>query len=263
VVPPAAARPSALSHAPAASATAPSQAAVVRRVGTGTSLVVVVLAALVALSLPGATPAARASGDAEASFVAAVNRERGAAGLPALQVAGDLVAVARQHAGRMADSDHLHHNGGLGGAVGGWEKIGENVGHGADVADLHDAFVASPSHRANILDPEWTQVGVGVTVDGRGDLWVTQVFRLPVGATEPPAAAEPSAPAVSEATPPTPDATPGPEPEPEPVPASVPQGPVEHDVVEVPPTVDRITVLLARVDADDRPVTDPASRRRR
>jgi uncharacterized protein YkwD len=265
VVPPAAARPSALSHAPAASSAAPSQAAAGRRAGPGTSIVVLVLVALVALALPGATPAALASGDAEASFVAAVNRERGAAGLPALQVAGDLVAVARQHAGRMAGSDHLHHNAGLGGAVGGWEKIGENVGHGADVGDLHAAFVASPSHRANVLDPEWTQVGVGVAVDGHGDLWVTQVFRLPVGATDPPApgAAASSTPEPDPTAEPTREAPDRDAPKREAEPAPEPDGPVEHEVVEVPPTVDRIAVVLARIDADDRPVPDPTSHRRR
>jgi uncharacterized protein YkwD len=256
VVRPAVARPSAPSLAPAASPVAVSHATEARRADPGAAVVVLLVTALLALLLPGATPPAAASGDAEAGFVAAVNGARGAAGLPALQVAGDLVAVARQHASRMAGSDHLHHNGGLGGAVGGWDKIGENVGHGPDVADLHAAFLASPSHRANILDPEWTEIGVGVVADAAGDLWVTQVFRLPTPTTTP---AAPSAPPASEpaagsgtdgAAASEPPAATEPPAARDDAPAEPPPAPV-REVVEVAPAADRVAVVLARIDAAD------------
>lgn len=47
-----------------------------------------------------------------------------------------------------------------------WAKLGENVGTGPDVGSIMQAFIASPGHYANIVDPEFTHVGVGVVWDG-------------------------------------------------------------------------------------------------
>jgi hypothetical protein len=38
----------------------------------------------------------------------------------------------------------------------------------------------SPEHRANILDHDFTQIGVGVSVDKNGIVWVTEDFRKPM-----------------------------------------------------------------------------------
>ena len=122
-----------------------------------TVVLAVVMALVVAVLVPATARAADAG--AEQAFVAAVNRERAAAGLPALAVAGDLVAVARRHAVRMADAADLHHNPNLTGEVGGWQKVGENVGRGPSVEAVQDAFMASPGHRANVLSPDWTAMG--------------------------------------------------------------------------------------------------------
>jgi uncharacterized protein YkwD len=45
------------------------------------------------------------------------------------------------------------------GAPPGWRKLGENVGKGGTIPQIHDAYLRSPSHRANILDPFFTQIG--------------------------------------------------------------------------------------------------------
>lgn len=145
-----------------------------------------VVAMLVAL-LAGLFAAPAAAGvdvDAEARLVAAMNADRAAAGLAPLQVATDLTAVARAHAARMADAADLHHNPDLPGEVAGWQRLGENVGRGPDVDAIHAALMASPSHRANLLDDDFGQIGVGVEHrDGR--YWVAQVFRLPDHADDP------------------------------------------------------------------------------
>jgi hypothetical protein len=44
----------------------------------------------------------------------------------------------------------------------------------------------SPEHLANILDSDYTQIGVGVTVDRSGIIWVTEDFRQPMGSTPAP-----------------------------------------------------------------------------
>ncbi len=54
---------------------------------------------------------------------------------------------------------------------------GDNVGVGrpGKLHDLFVAFMASPAHRENILDPRFTRVGVGV-VERDGFAWVTTIF---------------------------------------------------------------------------------------
>ena len=62
------------------------------------------------------------------------------------------------------------------------KAVGENVGEGPTVTDIHNAFMNSPEHKANILDHDFTQVGVGVSVDKNGIIWVTECrlgVRLP------------------------------------------------------------------------------------
>lgn len=143
------------------------------------ALAILVVAALALTLLPGTTLAAHADQDLETEFVAALNRERAAAGLPELSVAGDLTAVARDHSQVMSEG-RLHHNPQLGEDVSGWRKVGENVGRGREVGAVHEAFMDSEAHRANILDAGWSQVGIGVVVVD-GQVWVTQVFRAPTG----------------------------------------------------------------------------------
>lgn len=219
--------------------------------------------ALVLALLPGGQ-GADAAPDAglEAQFVSLINAERASAGLPALRVASDLVAVGRRHAVRMAAASDLHHNPNLGSDVGGWDKVGENVGRGPSVDRIHAAFMASEGHRRNILDPEWVEVGVGVEVVD-GGLWVTELFRLPTGAAQPAPPAAPAPPAdPAPAQDPTPAADPAPaeeaEPEPEPAnaeaaepPAEETPAPVEREVVDVPLPSDRVTLVLARLEAED------------
>jgi len=127
--------------------------------------------------------------------------------------ASDLVVVAREHAARMADEGRLYHNARLGDEVTGWQALGENVGRGRAVDQIHTAFMESPSHRANILDARFTQIGLGVVVRD-GEMWVVEVFRQPAaGAPRSPPPRDPAprpvaaAAAAPAATPPVPAAS--------------------------------------------------------
>jgi len=159
----------------------------------GRRAVTLVLAFLVAVTGLGlGVGPAQASGT-ESGFVSAINASRRAAGRAPLAVAGDLVSVARAQAKRMAAKQQLYHNPSLASSVKGWTVVGENVGYGPDVSTLHRAFMGSSSHRANILDKRFTQVGVGVVVVG-GTIWVAEVFRRPSGtSTTKPTAPKPVA----------------------------------------------------------------------
>lgn len=122
-------------------------------------------------------PTAVAATPVEADFVASVNQERAARGLDPLTVDGVMTAAARDWAEEMAHHEHLHHAPDITtGAPSGWLKVGENIGRGRSVDSLMDAFMASPAHAANLLDPAFTRVGVGVASDDDGRLYTTHRF---------------------------------------------------------------------------------------
>jgi len=115
----------------------------------------------------------------ESSYLNILNQERASRGLSPLHVNARLTDVAQSWASRMASSGVLQHNPALRSEVGNWRTLGENVGRGPDLADLATAFWNSPEHRANILDPDFTQVGIAATVaDHR--VWIAVEFREPM-----------------------------------------------------------------------------------
>ena len=122
-------------------------------------------------------------------LTAMTNADRVSRGLRSLSTAGDLQSLAQQRADEMARSGRLAHTTNLGSKVSGWQRLGENVGRGPKLPDIQTAFMNSPSHRENILDPSFSQLGVGVTFDGKDYLYVAVIFRQPAGAasTPPPA----------------------------------------------------------------------------
>ena len=65
------------------------------------------------------------------------------------------------------------------GAPSNWRKLGENVGEGADIASVHTAYLNSPGHRANIMDPAFTQIGTAAVwgnCNGWRRVYTVQVF---------------------------------------------------------------------------------------
>jgi Cysteine-rich secretory protein family len=143
----------------------------------------VLLASAVTTTVASLAPtAAFADGAAsmESQFVAKTNAAREAVGLRPYAVASDLTSVAREHSAQMASRQSLYHNPNLTTDVKNWQAVGENVGEGPTVSDIHNAFMNSPEHKANILDHDFTQVGIGVSVDKNGIIWVTEDFRQPM-----------------------------------------------------------------------------------
>ena len=84
----------------------------------------------------------------------------------------------------MAAANRLYHNPNLATDVKNYAWAGENVGYGPDLVTLHQAFMNSPEHRANILSTRFTEIGIAVVAKD-GVLWVAEVFRRPwsVGST--------------------------------------------------------------------------------
>ena len=111
----------------------------------------------------------------EAAFVAKINDLRTSKGLPALQVNDNLVAKARSWAAGMAAAGRIWHSTLSDGITADWQKLGENVGMGGSVDGLHAAFVASPHHYENLVDPDFGYVGIGIATSG-STIYVSEMF---------------------------------------------------------------------------------------
>lgn len=52
----------------------------------------------------------------------------------------------------------------------------ENIAHHATVEKAQAAFLSSPGHRRNLLSANYTKVGIGVALDEKGFVYLTQIF---------------------------------------------------------------------------------------
>jgi uncharacterized protein YkwD len=197
----------------------------------------------------------------EADFVTRINNLRAQHGVGQLAVDDQLTSIARQWTASMVQAGSLSHNPNLGSEVtSNWIKLGENVGEGQSMDSLWQAFLNSPHHYANLVDPDFNRVGVGVIVTSDGTIWTTHDFEelAPSAPPSPPPAPiagpvvhvsrpAPPRPATSVPSPPSTVAAPPP---PAPAPAvSAPPDPPK--VAVVAPTYGVATVLarLSSLDA--------------
>jgi len=173
----------------------------------------------------------------EAQFVGAINRLRASKGLSQLQVNGQLTGVARSWTTQMVQAGSISHNPNLGAQVSGsWRKLGENVGVGGDVDGLMRAFINSPAHYRNLVDPDWNYVGVGATRASDGRLFTTHNFMLlGSAAPPPPPPPPPSTPATTAATTPPPPPT---------TTTTVPPTTTTTTLPPPEPSEDRVTAIL-------------------
>lgn len=142
-----------------------------RRSATKTALASLALVALMAL-LTGCLSAD------QQSDVDLVNAARRSSRLAALSVDSYAAGKAQAWSQHMARTGVLEHTGGgtkvdITGYTH-WCSLGENVGMGASVSAVHDAFMASAAHKAHILG-KYDRIGTGVYKSGR-TYWVTEVF---------------------------------------------------------------------------------------
>jgi cysteine-rich secretory family protein len=126
-----------------------------------------VLAVFVALSLVRFAHA----GPLEDHVLDLVNLHRTAANLPPLSRATELDQSALEHSTDMAAGDFMSHIGSNGStpqqrvtAAGyQWTATGENIAVGHTTAQwVVDAWMGSPGHRANILNPKFKEIGIAV-----------------------------------------------------------------------------------------------------
>jgi uncharacterized protein YkwD len=106
-----------------------------------------------------------------------INQERARHGIPALQFNTMLYLKAQGWSDHLSRQGHLSHsNLTADNWSTTWRKLGENVGVAGSIEGAHQAFMNSPSHRANILDRGFNKVGTGVTRGPDGRVWVVHEF---------------------------------------------------------------------------------------
>nr|WP_245867806.1 CAP domain-containing protein [Sporomusa silvacetica] len=123
----------------------------------------------------------------EQQAVNLLNADRRANGLPDLQVDSRLTTLARNYAQDMLNRNYFSHYSPEGQSP--FDRIklagitysaaGENIGINQTVQQAEVAFMNSSGHRANILNSSYTKVGIGVTFDKSGNVYVVQDFIKP------------------------------------------------------------------------------------
>jgi uncharacterized protein YkwD len=137
------------------------------------------------VKLPFSVAESRPRPDLEAAMLALVNDERSKAGQQPLQSDPQALDTARAHSSDMFARGYFSHI-----APGGaspfdrmradglrFRSAGENLALAPTLQMAHRGLMNSPGHRANILQPAFRRVAIGIMDGGRHGLMVTQTFR--------------------------------------------------------------------------------------
>ena len=114
-----------------------------------------------------------------------VNAERTKRGLSPLTLDSNLSNVATKKAQDMANKNYFDHTSPTYGSPFdmmnrfgiSYRTAGENIAKGQKTPqEVMNSWMNSPGHRANILNPDFTKLGVGIAKDSNGTLYWSQMF---------------------------------------------------------------------------------------
>lgn len=121
----------------------------------------------------------------ESQMLDLINQERTSRGIKPLKADPELVPVARAHAADMFARGYFSHytpegedpfqrmtDAGIK-----FRTAGENLALAPTLQIAHTGLMNSPGHRANILNPNFGRVGIGIMTGGRRGIMVSQEFR--------------------------------------------------------------------------------------
>lgn len=140
-------------------------------------------AAMIGLLLVRCAQAQQTASGADRKLFDYANRERGAQGLPKLKWDDALAAAARKHAEEMSKHGSISHRfagepslpGRATKAGARYSSLAENVAQASSAVAVHEEWMNSPPHRANILDIDMDSLGVGVSERG-GEVFAVEDF---------------------------------------------------------------------------------------
>jgi uncharacterized protein YkwD/uncharacterized membrane protein required for colicin V production len=120
----------------------------------------------------------------EQAMLRLVNSERAKVGVKPLSMDATIVTVARAHSRDMFLRKYFSHIAPDGtdplqrmeaGNVT-FEMVGENIAYAPDLDSAHTGLMNSPGHKRNILDPQYSRIGIGIiTTESYGSMF-TQNF---------------------------------------------------------------------------------------
>lgn len=124
-----------------------------------------------------------ATATVEQTLFRLLNQERTQRGLSALQSDTTLVNLAQMKSRDMVMNRYFNHTSPTYGSPAqmltrygvSYRQFAENIAKGGEAARIHAQWMASPGHRANILNAQLSHVGIGVAEDGAGYA-ATQIF---------------------------------------------------------------------------------------
>jgi uncharacterized protein YkwD len=119
------------------------------------------------------------------------NAQRAKAGLAPLRANSQLMRAAQTQAEQTATVRRLEHvlpdakyprpEDRLDASGYPWRAWAENIAFGQPTpSDAVEAWMQSPGHRKNLLNPKYTELGTGVAVDATGRPYYVQVFGRPL-----------------------------------------------------------------------------------
>ena len=152
------------------------------------------------LGVAGLTIPLRAEGEAGANIerterinamLELANAQRARAGLQPLRANSQLMLAAQTQAEQTASARQLQHvlpdakyprpEDRLGASGYPWRAWAENIAFGQKTpSDAVEAWMHSPGHRKNLLNPRYTELGTGVAIDATGRPYYVQVFGTPL-----------------------------------------------------------------------------------
>lgn len=155
------------------------------------ALLVGIKAALIAIAIIFPSASLYSFEISETSVLKLTNQARTAAGLSDVSINPLLRSAAQAKADDMLIRQYFSHEGPEGESPWAWLKrtgyrykfAGENLAiHYSTAEALDQGWLASPSHRANILDKRFQEVGIGVArgkIEGYESMVVVQLFATP------------------------------------------------------------------------------------
>jgi uncharacterized protein YkwD len=188
-----------------------------------------------------------ASSISAGTLIGFANQERSARGLSTLTTNAKLTSAAYAKANDMLNKNYWSHYGPNGetpwqfilGAGYSYVHAGENLAKGFSTAEgVHQAWMASPTHRANLVSGNYKEIGIAVvsgTLQGEQTTLVVQMFGAPTASAPAPA----PAPTPTPAPVPAPAPTPTPSPVPKPV-SQVEKGEIKSISISVPESASTI-----------------------
>jgi uncharacterized protein YkwD len=121
----------------------------------------------------------QADSAAEVALFEATNRDRSKNRRRAFVRNAELDALAATYVQSLANTRLVHAADLSMGVTQTWAKLGENLGRGRDPIPLHLALMASPAHRANLLDSGFTQIGIAAIKTDAGIVIVERFLQPP------------------------------------------------------------------------------------